>query len=363
MAINAYCGVMGSGKSYEVVAGPLLDAVAAGRRVVTNIDGISEERVHAHLVEKRNAVPDRLGAIVHVRTADLLGEHFFPTEDESPDGAVVTPGFVQPGDFLVIDEAWKLWAVGMKVTPEHMNFFRMHRHFVSADTGVSCDVTLMIQNIADLHRSVRGVLELSFVMVKLKSLGLSKKYRVEMYEGGKQTLKTRVGTFVRTYKSEIFPLYSSYVGGSGSEATIDKRQNVLANKTLWGVVCGVAVCMMVGAWGAWRFFHPTSKAEVSHAALPPQIDASPRAPGNITGPTGEATPASAKVSDTWRIAGSYRVGDLEWVVLIGGSGRMRIESPSMFVNDGIVRVGKIDGQDVTTWSGSLGGVVSAGGSR
>ncbi|WP_063893071.1 zonular occludens toxin domain-containing protein [Burkholderia ubonensis] len=363
MAINAYCGVMGSGKSYEVVAGPLLDAVAAGRRVVTNIDGINEERVHAYLVEKRNALPDRLGAIVHVRTTDLLSERFFPTEDESPDGAVVTPGFVQPGDFLVIDEAWKLWAVGMKVTPEHMNFFRMHRHFVSADTGVSCDVTLMIQNIADLHRSVRGVLELSFVMVKLKSLGLSKKYRVEMYEGGKQTLKTRVGTFVRTYKSEIFPLYSSYVGGSGSEATIDKRQNVLANKTLWAIVGGVAVCMMVGAWGAWRFFHPASKVDFSHAAPPPQIDTTPRAPGNAVGPAGEAAPASTKVSDAWRIAGSYRTGDLEWVVLVGSSGRLRIESPSMFVNDGMVRVGKIDGQDVTTWSGSPGGALPAGGGR
>ncbi|MFA8393776.1 zonular occludens toxin domain-containing protein [Burkholderia ubonensis] len=354
---------MGSGKSYEVVSGPLLDAVASGRRVVTNIDGISEERVHAYLIEKRRASPDRLGAIVHVRTADLLTDGFFPTEDESHDGAVVTPGFVKPGDFLVIDEAWKLWAVGMKVTPEHMNFFRMHRHFVSADTGVSCDVALMIQNIADLHRSVRGVLELSFVMVKLKSLGLSKKYRVEMYEGGKQTLKTRVGTFVRTYKSEIFPLYSSYVGGSGSEATIDKRQNVLANKTLWGIVGGVAVCMMVGAWGAWRFFHPASKVDVSHAAPPPQIDTTSSAPGNAVGLAREAAPASSKVSDAWRIAGSYRIGDLEWVVLVGGSGRLRIESPSMFVNDGIVRVGKIDGQDVTTWSGSPGAALPAGGGR
>lgn len=363
MAINAYCGVMGSGKSYEVVSGPLLDAIAAGRRVVTNIDGISEERVHAHLLDKRRASSDRLGSIVHVRTADLMMDGFFPTEDESPNGAVLTPGFVQPGDFLVIDEAWKLWAVGMKVTPEHMNFFRMHRHFVSADTGISCDVALMIQNIADLHRSVRGVLELSFVMVKLKSLGLSKKYRVEMYEGGKQTLKTRVGTFVRTYKTEIFPLYNSYVGGSGSEATIDKRQNVLANKTLWGVVSGIAVCMVVCAWGAWRFFHPTSKADVSQATPPPQIETSTKAPGNAVGPVGEAASGSGKVSDTWRIAGSYRANDVEWVVLIGGSGRFRIESPSMFASDGIVRVGKIDGQDVTTWSGSPGGVLPAGGGR
>lgn len=363
MAINAYCGVMGSGKSYEVVSGPLLDAVAAGRRVVTNIDGISEERVHAFLSERRNGVRGRFGSIVHVRTTDLLGDGFFPTEEEGSDGAVVTPGFVQPGDFLVIDEAWKLWAVGAKIAPEHMNFFRMHRHFVSAETGVSCDVALMIQNIADLHRSVRGVLELSFVMVKLKNLGLSKKYRVEMYEGGKQTSKTRTGTFVRTYKAEIFPLYNSYVGGSGAEATIDKRQNVLANRTLWWVVGGAAMCAVVGAWGTWRFFHPALMSETARPASAPLVDTTSPAPGNVVGQAGDTASSAGKVSDTWRIAGAYRSNDVEWVVLAGSTGRLRVESPSMFAGNGVSRIGKVDGQNVTTWSGPQGSGFFVGGVR
>ncbi|AJY29779.1 zonular occludens toxin family protein [Burkholderia thailandensis 34] len=362
MAINAYCGVMGSGKSYEVVSGPLLDAVAAGRRVVTNIDGISEERVHEFLLERRNGVHGRLGSIVHVRTTDIFGDGFFPTEEEGHEGAVVTPGFVQPGDFLVIDEAWKLWAVGAKIASEHMNFFRMHRHFVSAETGVSCDVALMIQNIADLHRSVRGVLELSFVMVKLKSLGLSKKYRVEMYEGGKQTSKTRIGTFVRTYKAEIFPLYNSYVGGSGAEATIDKRQNVLANKTLWWIVGGAAMCAIAGAWGTWRFFHPASRPETVHPVSSTSIDTAPPAPANAVGQVVDTASSAGKASDVWRIAGAYRSNDVEWVVLVGGSGRLRVESPSMFASDGVSRIGKVDGQNVTTWSGpqSSGSFVGSG---
>ena len=78
MAITAYCGVMGSGKSYEVVSGPLLDAVACGRRVITNVDGISEGAIHAYLRETRNVPSSRLGSIVHVRTDDLKRDHFFP---------------------------------------------------------------------------------------------------------------------------------------------------------------------------------------------------------------------------------------------------------------------------------------------
>ncbi|WP_218058625.1 zonular occludens toxin domain-containing protein [Gilliamella sp. Occ3-1] len=43
MAISAYVGVPGSGKSYEVVKSVLLPAYMAGRRIVTNIEGIKEE--------------------------------------------------------------------------------------------------------------------------------------------------------------------------------------------------------------------------------------------------------------------------------------------------------------------------------
>jgi zona occludens toxin len=35
MAINAYTGLMGSGKSYEVVSSVILPAVKSGRRVVS----------------------------------------------------------------------------------------------------------------------------------------------------------------------------------------------------------------------------------------------------------------------------------------------------------------------------------------
>jgi zona occludens toxin len=348
MAINAYCGVMGSGKSYEVVQGPLLDAIASGRRVVTNVDGISEERIHEFLIAKGRGDGSHFGAVVHVRTDDIGEPAFFPVEHESAEGATVTPGFVQPGDLLVVDEAWKLWASDKKISDEHMAFFRMHRHFTHAETGVACDVVLMVQDIGDLHRKVKPVVELSFRMHKLKSLGLSSGYRVEQYEGWKQNAKTRVGTYVRKYSKEIFPLYKSYAGVGGKEAVVDKRQNILRNKRLWLIVAVLVAMPIVSVRFLWSFFH---RAAHGSTAAAPQAASSPS-----TGAAGSSVGAGGgpnSFSEHWRIAGSYSGSGWAWVVVADGAGRLRMESPSVFQNTGVVRVGTIDGERVSTFSGAM----------
>lgn len=349
MAINAYCGVMGSGKSYEVVSGPLLDAVAAGRRVVTNVDGISEERIHDYLCRERGCDRSTLGSIAHVTTARIAEPGFFPIEHEGADGTVaaVTPGFVEPGDFVVVDEAWKLWSQDAgKLSEEHMAFFRMHRHFVHAQTGVACDVVLMIQDISDLHRKVKNVVELSFRMVKLKSLGLAARYRVEMYEGWKQVAKLRTGTFVRTYKREIFPLYKSYAGASGKESKVDKRQNVLANRTLWVLAAVMAVVTVVGVWSAWRFFHPHGKSVVKASKAQPST-------GRPSGAAGAPSPPKRLLSEQWRIVGRFMSGGVVWVMLVDGNGRLRPASPASFAGSGVALAGELDGDQVTTYSGPV----------
>ncbi|MFM0526307.1 zonular occludens toxin domain-containing protein [Paraburkholderia strydomiana] len=359
MAINAYCGVMGSGKSYEVVAGPLLDAVAAGRRVVTNIDGINEAAIHDYLCRKRKLERGQPGRVVMVATQDFLKPGFFPVENEGPEGAVVTPGFVQAGDFVVVDEAWKLWKTGTKITPEHMAFFRMHRHFVHAETNVACDVVLMIQAVSGLHRDLRDVIELSFVMVKLKSLGMSKGYRVEMYETAKQNNRTRTGTFVRKYKAEIFPLYRSYAGGKGTESTVDKRQNILANKQLWLIAGGIVLMSVIAFRSLVVFFHPRSKTASSgptHAPANASADAA--LPGSAAQPSGGAPKVS--YSDNWRIVGGYSANGANWVILADVSGRLRVESPSNFQNYGAAQVGVVDGERVSTFSGAKPAGMAAG---
>lgn len=359
MAINAYCGVMGSGKSYEVVQGPLLDAIACGRRVVTNVDGINEERIHDFLIDKGRGDSSHFGAVVHVRTDDISESAFFPVEHESADGATVAPGFVQPGDLLVVDEAWKLWASDKKISDEHMAFFRMHRHFTHPDTGVACDVVLMVQDIGDLHRKVKPVVELSFRMHKLKSLGLSSGYRVEQYEGWKQNSKTRVGTYVRKYSKEIFPLYKSYAGVGGKEAVVDKRQNVLRNRRLWLIVVMLLVMPIVSVRFLWTFFHRAAQGTTAAAASPLAASSGATSPAASYG--GAARGSKPSFSENWRIVGGYSGPGRSWVVVADSVGRLRMESPSMFQNTGVVRVGMIDGEQVSTFSGAKAGAGSGGG--
>ncbi|VVE74035.1 Zonular occludens toxin [Pandoraea anapnoica] len=342
MAINAYTGLMGSGKSYEVVSSVIVPAVIAGRRVVTNIDGIQPDLIREHCIDVRKADPDALGEIVPVTNDDVQRDDFFPDETK-PDAQSV----VKPGDLVAIDEAWNFWSVGNKLKPEHMRFFRMHRHYVHPESGVACDVALMIQSIGDLHRQLRAVVEITFVTKKLKELGLTSNYRVELYDGGKVTRSNRIDIFTKRYSKAIFPLYQSYAGGKGKERAIDRRQNVLLNKRLWFTVIGM---IAIGTMSV-RFLIGYFTGGVTGATTQQTRTADITSPSSASDSTSAPSLNPPVFSSEWRIAGSYSVGNDRYVVVVNNDGRLRVESPSAFSLDGIARIGSIDDQRVTVWSG------------
>ncbi len=343
MAINAYVGLQGSGKSYEVVSSVILDAVFHGRRVVTNVAGINEDRIHEYLVSKRDADADKLGQIIHVENDRIMQSQFFPDE-EKPELESVVKG----GDLVAIDEAWRFWGTDNgKLSHEHMQFFRMHRHYVNTHTAVACDVVLMTQDITGLHRSVKNVIEFTFRMHKHKSLGFSKCYRVEIYEGWKLNSKTRIDDRQKKYSSEIFPLYQSYTGGQGMEKAIDKRQNILANRTLWIYALGVTLMMSIGGWSAWRFFHPANAALAQSSTPANTKNTSAAASVPAAAPSAKQTFSSA-----WRVVGQLEAESFRWVVVADEAGRLRVESPSVFNGEGAAIVGHVDGETVTRWSGA-----------
>lgn len=186
---------------------------------------------------------------------------------EIPDSG---PSVVQPGDLVVIDEAWRYWADSTKLTPEHMNFFRMHRHYTRAD-GVACDLLILIQDFASLHRFLRGVCELVLVFTKMKSLGFMSRYRVETYEGrpSRKTLVSR--STLQKYDKDIFPMYKSYDGVKGSESVIDDRQNLFKNKWFVGVMF-FAFCGLIAA-GYW-FFNYVQNMKNGGSPSKPQLNSS-----------------------------------------------------------------------------------------
>lgn len=341
MPINAYTGLMGSGKSFECVSSVIIPAVAKGRRVVTNVDGIDSDAIRAYVHEKQGIDLERLGEVVHCTNDDVFKPEFLPHGKD-------VETFCQPGDLICIDEAWRFWGSDSKICTEHRIFFREHRHYVHADTKVSCDLVLMVQDIGDLHRILKTVVEVSFRTTKIKSLGLNKIYRVEMWEGWKQTSKARVSVQNKKYDPLIFPLYSSYTGGQGKELQVDDRQNILKNPKLWLFAAILLGGGCFSLWGVFHFFNRQAAPTTSAATTPA---ASAAVPGSA-GLAAKSVPTGPNYSSAWRIAGYVVADGVRQVVLVGPDGVIRYEHPSNFQNTGRVMVGELDGQRVSTFTGA-----------
>ncbi|WP_322996102.1 zonular occludens toxin domain-containing protein [Castellaniella sp.] len=343
MPINAYTGLMGSGKSYECVLSVIVPAVKVGRRVVTNVDGIDSDAIRAYCQEKYSTPPQELGSVVHCKNEDVGKTDFLPYGEN-------VDTFCQPGDIICIDEAWRFWGTDCKLLAEHKVFFREHRHFVHPDTKVCCDLVLMVQDISDLHRILKVVVEVTFKTTKIKTLGLNKTYRVEMWEGYKLTQKGRVAVENKRYDPQIFPLYSSYTGGAGKELQVDDRQNVLKSPKLWILATLVMGLFGVSAYTLAGFFSSNQKPDISEiSATYGESKTNSALP--MTGATVSSQPRQS-TSTSWRLVGTMQAGKSAYAVVQSADGRMRLEHPSNFQNSGAVMIGKVDGERVTAWSGN-----------
>ncbi|MCA1323759.1 zonular occludens toxin family protein [Herbaspirillum sp. alder98] len=351
MGINVYTGLMGSGKSYEVVSEVIVPAIAQGRRVVTNVDGIDGEKIRDYIEKNYKVVPGTLGEVVHITNGDVPKQKFFPYYDAQKGAHTDTT--VQPGDLVCIDEAWRFWpATGATLLEEHKSFFLEHRHFTNADTGVACDLVLMIQDMSTLNRFVKNVVAFHIRTHKKISLGLSNTYSVSIFEGNKQTKAVRISVTLRKYRKDIFPLYSSFKGGAaGKIVNVDKRQNMMARRKVWVMAGVMLVALAIGGYSIKRFFTPKEVAPIAQDAK----QGGAATPGaNSKGASPAPKPG---FSETWRIAGTARIGNASYIVIADQSGRLRYESPSMFVQMGPQTIGDIDGAKVTRYSGA---VVQAG---
>ena len=335
MTINAYTGLQGSGKSYEVVKELIIPAIASGRRVVTNIDGIDSEGIRAYVFEKKGIELEKQGHVHHVINDVVQAPGFFPVAHDD------TKSVVQAGDFVAIDEAWRFWGTDSRIPQEHRVFFREHRHFTHPDTGVACDLVLMVQDISDLHRLLKVVIELSFRCHKAKGLGLNNVYTITMWEGYKQTVKGAVNDWTRTYDKEIFPLYKSYAGEKqGDEHQTDQRQNVFNDKRLLFKIAFVVLVALFAAWRVYTYFHDGMTQGTESGGK------------TVAGTTSKSSPVPAVVPSQWRIVGLLEVDGFKRVVLYGAAG-FRIESASKFTGHGLALTGVIDGMPVTRYSGQL----------
>lgn len=287
MALSLYCGIMGSGKSYELVSQVVLPALKDGRRVVTNIEGLDPDKI-SHFLDK-----DVHDLLVFVSDTDPLEPSFWYHPETNKTATT------QPGDLLVLDEAWRMFPAGDKLDPAILEYFRKHRHYTDA-SGVATDIALAFQLFTDIHRALRGVAAVTVETRKMTMLGRPKNYRVRIYEGAanpQQRSVQPVALHVRKYDPAIFPLYSSFAAKKGVEKKSGRTATLWSNSLL---VFWLPLCLLVLAWGGWysyrTFMKPMNDALASEQKGGSLGSSASTASGALSKSGGKGTPVPTAVT-------------------------------------------------------------------
>jgi zona occludens toxin (predicted ATPase) len=233
------------------------------------------------------------------------------------------PALCPPGAILIVDEVWRIFPAGRKVDkiPDaYKSFFAEHRHRVNAK-GESTNIVLVTQDLAQIAAFARQLIETTYRTTKLTTVGLSKRFRTDVYHGPVSGPNPPVGQALRQifgkYEPKIYRYYSSHTQSESAkeganEASTDKRANVL--RTPLALIIPV-VLLVLTVFGVWGLRHGTHKLEGGGKAK--TVDGlTSLAPGGMPG-----TRAAAPVEDwhlTARLDGLCWQGGCGWALLERG---------------------------------------------
>jgi len=356
MPLLAYIGLQGNGKTYEVVTVLILEALMAGRRVVSNIAGLNYDLMFSIAVE-RGIEPDKVGELVTVPHEDVLKPTFWRTDNDAQLGIETT---IQPGDLVALDEIWRFWdgfapkdSEGNKRPPSVLNFLRMHRHMTNDKTGLCCEIAIITQDLGDIHRSFKNVIDQTCVMTKPTALGSTKRYRVDIYQRYNIRRKP-INSLQKSYDPKLFELYSSHSQAKEGAATpkeqrIDNRGNLLAGKRFVLFIPLFLIAMIFSIYKLNQFFHPEPKKNEPLATAATSDKANTHDPETtVNAPKAEVPqPVSS-----WRIVGYYQKGPTLTLVLRneGGTTRYVVDPPNIRLA-GLDIGAVLDNDAFTNWSG------------
>ena len=345
MAIHAYVGKPGSGKTSSVVERVVIPSLKQGRHVVTNIPLYVDE-----------LLADFGGSI------ELLPHDWW----ERPD----LTDFVKNGCVLILDELWRRWPSGQTVQKANINdkaLLAEHRHMVDGK-GNSMRVILVTQDLSQLASWARTLIETTFLITKKSK----KFYRVDAYSGvvtGDKPPKSKlIRQIAGKYNPSVFGYYKSatksQTGDVGDESVADNSGSFFRSYGLWGAIIAFVIFITLGVYGVKSFFSSGSPGVVE-----PHYSAS-----TAKEPT---KPVEPPTSTTWRLVGfvhpskpdpaSKAVSEaLAMIADNNGNSRYISFSHCRYFPDFTEAYCLVDGFKITNWSlrkpiPIVGGLIGGGG--
>jgi zona occludens toxin len=328
--LSGIFGAMGMGKSFEGVSQHVLPAIKAGRRVVSTIDGLNHQAFSDYLDEPI----EKIHELLIVTTNDILADDSAWYDPVKNDRSII-----QPGDLVVVDEAWEIFSDDKKLSERVQTWIAMQRHYAHPATGQTSDLVVLSQDKSGLNKFLKQRMSLSFECRKQLALSRSNSYSLYVFEGKQRKPLRRED---KKYDKKIFPLYQSYNNGAQGVEHKDSRQSIFNSKLVkFGFPLGL-LAVIFGIYFAFKKIHDFSgdKAFNKGAANaktapkpPPGVAAAPATTVATTG-SSSAAPAAipslpAKASD-WRLMASYKVGTVLVVELVNERGQIRKLTPGSY---------------------------------
>ncbi|HVW49894.1 MAG TPA: zonular occludens toxin domain-containing protein [Trinickia sp.] len=347
MAINAYIGLMGSGKTYQAVT-VIVDALSKGRKVVSNIDGLNWEEIEKYLIEVKKINKEKIGQLICVEDTQIHDPNFLPVDNQNYES------FVKGGELVVIDEVWKFWGSSAKTIPNnHKNFWKMHRHFVD-DLGNTCDLCIITQDLSIITKDLRVLIERVYKTKKLKAI-TKNAYVLEIFEGYRMTKASSLGWSDHIYDKRIFPLYKSYAKANAKEVDIDGRGNIWTKKTTWFIIFCLLCIIPFASYQVYKFFHRdfknkngvnTSQSVSTDKNIVPSVN-------NLNAYNQQKQIQDNKDDNSFKIVGVMELGRRRIVFLQNPKGIVREEDLSNCKGSGLQLRCDIDNQRITYYSNNI----------
>lgn len=344
MAINAYIGVPGSGKTYEVVKSVLYPAFVAGRRIVTNIEGVEHQKfVEFAISENKSINADQLGTIIKVTDEECAKDNFFPhknAEDET---------VAKYGDLICLDEVWRIFPNEKQITENQKSFIAEHRHFV-AENGITSDLVVINQSVSNIPKFIKDRIENTFRMSKLKALGLNSRYRIDIFTTAKTTKANLVNQLQQKYESKYFELYKSY-DGNGREVTVDGRNTIFSRFFILKMLLSILFIILSSIYLYVQYTKTQPPQTEDTNNLETTKKSNDENKENQSKSKKIRNIEDAELSNTWRIQGELKIDGNHYVILVDTNDVVRYELRSKFIGKGKFIKGIIDNKLVTYYSG------------